>query len=484
MTQTTHIEKRTFIETCRSHFGANIIALFEGENYARIPDMALIHPHHFILILEQVTKQELDSIRVILSDFPTFYVHPLSKIDIEQYPQHALWQFAFRPPLVGDSVVALSEFSEEIILASIQHSLIEVGHTSRKYFLGQPDKWNAIWAVRSGRWMLKALDHGVCRLWHYLQTRSYPEKLTELKSPGVLSEDTLYKLCHYLDNWPFIANELIQHQAQLDAFLLFISKVVEEYVQAVVQHSARLLTDKPPLEDPSLVSTEAYPIRDFAYRCKDVFGDNLQLLLLSGSQARGDTDQLSDVDTISVFNILDAHVLYQLRNLLAEFPKFSSYVLSRPGVSAYPPYRHYTFHFGCKHLIGSLKITANVTGPHLLEGMRQTLLTIAQMSREYYVRSSYSMRAAASLRWQVKLLDFGYLRLLSLLKGDNYPESRERIHNLVKGDVLASDLLGVLHNSKEFFENCYSELFSGERRELEKNLLRVNELVQRELNRL
>lgn len=480
-----HAEKKAFIDTCRSFFMDQIIALFEGDNYVRIPDMALTHPFHFILILKQVTKDELDKIRVILSEFPTFYVHPLSENDIKQYPQHGLWQFAFRRPLLGDELIAADQLSNEVIIAGIQHSLIEVSHVARKYFLSDPNQWNTIWATRSGLWMLKVMDHGVFRLWHYLHTKSYPCSLAELKDQASPPEkDTIHKIFHYIEHWDVTAQELMQHQEKLDDFLLFLSEVVERYARKIIQTQTSqqvntLLNNQS--EKPAHTHENSF-IRDFTHQCHQSFGENLLLLLLSGSQARGDANQLSDVDTISIFQTVTTDVLRQLKNILSTSPKFSSYVLSANGFLAYPSYRNYTFQYGCQHLAGSLDIVPSLDATHLREGMRQTLLSIGQLSREYYIRGSFSLRTINSIRWQAKMFDFGYLRPLFLLEGKGYPESREDVCHAFQADGLVARLFDILQDSPWLSQDWRNHLLQGNRVVIEQNLLLVNDLVGRELS--
>lgn len=484
MSITTHAEKKAFVDTCHSLFTDQIIALFEGDNYVRIPDMALNHPYHFILILKKVTKNELDKIRVILSEFPTFYIHPLSENDIEQYPQHGLWQFAFRRPLLGDWFITTDQLSDEVVVAGIQHSLIEISHVARKYFLSDPSPWNTIWATRSGLWMLKVIDHGVLRLWQYLQTQSYPCSLAEFKDAVDDSEkDVLEKIYQHITHWEVVAQELMQHQDKLDDFLLLLSDLVEQYVKkiaasSIAQHANVLLGKQ---QNRAITAHENGFIREFTQRCYETFGEDLLLLLLSGSQARGDANQLSDVDTISVFNVVDTNVLRQLKNILSLSPQFSSYILSANGFAGYPSYRNYTFQFGCKQLAGSLDIAVTINPTHLREGMRQTLLSIVQLSREYYIRGSFSLRTINSIRWQAKMFDFGYLRLLLLLKGNGYPQSREDVYDSFKDDPVASGLFDILQNSHSLTQNWRTHLLQGDRLEIERKLLTVNDLVGREL---
>lgn len=484
MSITAHAEKNAFVSTCHSLFADQVIALFEGDNYVRIPDMALTHPHHFILILKKVTKDELDKIRVILSEFPNFYIHPLSENDIEQYPQHGLWQFVFRRPLLGDWFIGTDQLSDEAIVAGIQHSLIEVSHVARKYFLSDPSSWNTIWATRSGLWMLKVIDHGVLRLWHYLQTKSYPFSLAEFKEDANDSEkNVLDKIYQFITHWEVNAEELMQHQDKLDDFLLLLNDVVEQYVRKIaatpIAQQANVLLSKQ--QERTFTAHENSFIREFTQRCYESFGEDLLLLLLSGSQARGDANQLSDVDTISIFRAVDANILCQLKNILSLSPKFSSYILSADGFAVYPPYRNYTFQFGCKHLAGSLDIAAAMNPTHLREGMRQTLLSIVQLSREYYIRGSFSLRTINSIRWQAKMFDFGYLRLLLLLEGKGYPENREDVYTSFKDDPIASRLFDILQNSSRLAQNWRTDLLQGDRREIERKLLTVNDLVGREM---
>jgi predicted nucleotidyltransferase len=481
MDNISHTEKQMFIKSCQAVFDDQLIAMFEGDNYVRVSDFTFAYANHFVLVLERVNKSELDKMRVVLADFPTYFAHVLSKMELKQYPKHGLWQFAFRQPLVGSWPVSLEKIAPTSILAGVQHSIAQVSHIVRKHLLSPHSNWNTIWAVRFGAWALQLADLGIIRLWHCFDSRMYPESLQDVLDSTTTPtlKPAIKKTVHYIENWPQVREEFLQSPGKLHAFLLHLNELVEYYVQLVAEQFA---LPQPEYTNRQVAVGQTNSLfNNFADSFKQMMGDRLLLLLLSGSQARGEAERTSDVDTIAVLDTVDSTTLHQLKTLLAQFPDFSTYVLSLDGFRVYPAYRRYTFHYGCQYLTGRLALNSMIDTVDLSEGIRHTLITIAQVSREYYVRSSFSPRVIASIRWQAKMADFGCLRLLPLLNGESYLNSRDDVRKHFGKDENVLCLLDILANSSEWRNQLRCDLLRGDLCEVERFLLSVNRFVENQL---
>lgn len=477
----THVENQAFIQSCQTTFGSGLVAMFYGDNYVRASDFTFAYANHFILVLGRVGKEELDKARVILADFPDYFIHVVSRTEIEQYPRHGLWQFASRVPILGIYPKSLADLDNSTIFAGIQHSVAETSHIVRRHFLSPRGLWNTIWSVRFCEWVVKVVDLGIIRLWHYLITGTYPEYMQDIRntfersSPGG-------RVLNYIANWPQEKKRLLGDQNELDIFLLDLNELLEFYTKLIAD---RFPSFSIKYSDKKIEAGQNDSLFvEFAKVLEQLMKDNLLMLLLSGSQARGEAQHHSDVDTIAVFEIVNSETLVKLRTTLTEFPGFSSYILSNNGFRVYPSYRRHTFLYGCRYLAGQMIPNMSFDTMDLLDGIRHTLLVIAQISREYYVRGSYSNRAIASVRWQAKMADFGCLRLLPLLKGERYLDSRIEVQEYFSNDENILRLLDLLTNPSEWRERLQCELSNGSRDTLDQLLLTVNYFVQNQLDHL
>ena len=479
------IENMAFLQTCESMFGSEIIALFEGSNYLRMSDFAYAHHNHYVLLLSTISRITLDKARVLLSDFPTYYVHFLSELEFSQYPNHGLWQFYFRQPVIGKNPFSAKQLTTEQVFDGIKHSIIQIAHFTRKHYLSADNVWNSTWAIRWAPWILELLDYGVIRLYHYIDSNQYPMEINELisyKYPDALIE-IIEKLQFYKTKWNNEREIFLYDSESLMELLIFLNDAIEQYLDLLITHPMFIIESKK-IEPKNNIFQDDNIYEQFAHALSDELKDELLLLQLSGSQARGEATQNSDVDTITVIKNIDTNTLLRIKSSLLKFPGFSSYVLSKNGFYAYPPYRDYTFRYGCQKLFGELIWNNTVNIADIRDGVRHTVITIAQVAREYYLRGGYPMRSIASLRWQAKIADFGCLRLFPLLYGGDYLDTRHLVVDYFKENNTVQTILDLLNNPDEWRKTCRQELLTGERKSIDQRLLLINQFALEILTKL
>ena len=240
-------------------------------------------------------------------------------------------------------------------------------------------------------------------------------ELISYKYPDALIE-IIEKLQFYKTNG--ITKEKFLYDSESLMELLILNDAIEQYLDLLITHPMFIIESKK-IEPKNNIFQDDNIYEQFAHALSDELKDELLLLQLSGSQARGEATQNSDVDTITVIKNIDTNTLLRIKSSLLKFPGFSTYVLSKNGFYAYPPYRDYKFRYGCQKIFGELIWNNTVNIADIRDGVRHTVITIAQVAREYYLRGGYPMRSIASLRWQAKIADFGCLRLFPLLYGGN-----------------------------------------------------------------
>src|SRR5437899_8891173 len=156
----------------------------------------------------------------------------------------------------------------------------------------------------------------------------------------------------------------------------------------------------------------------------DTFSDRILSFYLHGSAARGDMRPVSDIDTMAVFDQVDAEILERTRIIQRAFNNLTISVYSVDNIKQYPTFRRYGLINGTRHIAGPLCFAQKSISTESAYGILNNAYTIRQMARGYLVAGCYGHRAHYMLSLMVKLADHGCLRPLQQLASNSYPENR------------------------------------------------------------
>lgn len=167
-------------------------------------------------------------------------------------------------------------------------------------------------------------------------------------------------------------------------------------------------------------------LSEFVEACKERFKDKLVCVFHHGSYARGEAvPGRSDVDTMVILRTVEKEELKALRQILSNFPRFQTFLLSLRELENLPKENRLQFFVGRKVLYGRIEIEPP-TRDDLKNYMYKSLFEVLHIVRHWYLLPHDPKHVAKGLYYQLKMCDF-CLRTYLFYETDSYPMTRKEV---------------------------------------------------------
>ncbi|WP_354687416.1 nucleotidyltransferase domain-containing protein [Cupriavidus necator] len=473
MTDKIDARVRYFVACAQDLFGENLSGIAETDSYLRQPDYSSRAAGHYYLILhEEQTSNAVFRARYLQVEFPEFVLNYLIEQELAGYPPHGAWQFHTCAWIYrSDRIDKILKGGESDLREAIRQAIFGSAHVARLYYLRNLSTETHTWGVRQLGWAMRYTEKAICKLLGLLEKGEY-----RVQTVAGLNEDDIDWLAHAIQNWQSTERRLLKNVGTFRLAAARLSGIVESY-------SAHTASCFP--ETQALVAKEAEvpckAIRSMTdaivMALKDAFGDRLFSFYLHGSAARGDMRPDSDIDTMAIFDHIDAELLESIRLIQNKFSKLTISVYSADNIRNYPRFRRYALVSGTRHIAGPLCFDPGGISTESAYGIVNNAYTIRQVARGYLISGAYGHRAHYMLSLMVKLADHGCLRPLQQLESHHYPENRTAAIAYFSGEEQASALLH--HASRLNDEETYlrGRLLKGEHDSMEQHWFKLDDFA-------
>jgi len=466
-----------FVKFCVENFSDNLLGIINTDSYIRQPCYSSRAKECYYLILLEFSQSDLVKLKYIQGEFPEFFLNYLTHNELKSYPSHGKWQFCFSPALylkAEQPSLIFAEKSEHI--EAIRQALFGIGHIARLYFLRDLDNKTHTWAVRQLGWALRYAEHGILKLWNYLDVGTYDiGSIVEIKNE-------IQWLLEVNSRWRHWENEFLSEVEKYREASLKLNVIVEYFSEKLINitHSAYYVENT----DDNYDTNKYAFISTFRNDLIQVFNKDLKAFYLHGSAARGDQHQQSDIDSIAIFSQLNENILKKLRKIVSKYPGISVSSLSLNDLINYPSFRFYSICFGSKKMYGNITFNMLNSDQDMQKGILNNLYTILQVARAYLLVENYGPRAPYMLKLMAKLTDHGCMRLIIQRKIGVFPNKKEEVKDFFKEDYMATKMINYVLDMNRFDEEIKTELLQGNNIPLKEKFLFLIDFVKYFLEKL
>lgn len=454
-------------------FGGGLVGIAETDSYLRQPDYSSRAAGHYYLILnEEEGVKAAWRTRYLQAEFPELVLNYLTERELARYPAHGAWQFRTCPWIHHtDCVGRIIQGTDSDVLEAIRQAIFGAAHIARLYYLRNLPAETHTWGVRQLGWAMRYTEMAICKLLGLLEENEY-----RVQAVAGLNEDDINWLTHVNEDWRSIERILLRSVEEFRAAAVRLSGIIECY-------SAHLASRYPKTQAlvakaPEVPSEEIRAVTEPIMRAlRDVFGNRLLSFYLHGSAARGDMRPDSDIDTMAIFESVDAELLERVRYIQHNLDKLTISVYSADNIANYPRFRRYGLLKGTMHIAGPLGFAQGGTSTDSAYGIVNNAYTIRQVARGYLVAASYGHRAYYTLGLMTKLGDHGCLRLLQQLESGSYPKNRAAVVAYFSRDKQASALLDHASRLNEEERSLRAQLLAGRHDSLELAWYKLNDFA-------
>ncbi|PZX29082.1 nucleotidyltransferase-like protein [Cupriavidus phytorum] len=454
-------------------FSGNLGGIAETDSYLRQPDYSSrAAGHYYLIINEEEGIKAAPRARYLQAEFPELVLNYLTERELARYPAHGAWQFRACPWIHHtDCVDRILQGTNSDVLEAIRQAIFGAAHIARLYYLRNLPAETHTWGVRQLGWAMRYTEMAICKLLGLLEKNEYG-----VQAVAGLNDDDITWLTHANEDWRPIECILLRSVKKFRAAAARLSGIIECY-------SAHLASRYPKTQAlfakaPEVPSEEIRAMTDpIVMALRDTFGNRLLSFYLHGSAARGDRRPDSDIDTMAIFESVDAELLERVRHIQQSFNKLTISVYSASNITNYPRFRRYGLLKGTMHIAGPLCFAQESTSTDSACGIVNNAYTIRQMARGYLVAASYGHRAYYMLGLMTKLGDHGCLRPLQQLESGSYPKNRADVVAYFSADKQASALLNHASRLNEEETSLRAQLLAGRRDSLEQGWCKLNDFA-------
>ncbi|UDM50928.1 nucleotidyltransferase domain-containing protein [Cupriavidus sp. MP-37] len=459
MTDNVDARARYFLACAQELFGESLSGVAETDSYLRQPDYSSRAAGHYYLVLHgEEAGNTAFRARYLQAEFPELVLNYLTERELAGYPPHGAWQFHTCPWIYrSERVDKVLKDGESDLPDAIRQALFGSAHIARLYYLRNLSAETHTWGVRQLGWAMRYTEKAICKLLGLLEKGEYG-----FQTVAGLNEDDMDWLAHANQNWQPIERLLLK---DVDTFRLAAARV-----SGIVESYSAYISSCFPETQPLVAKEAEVPSKAIGSMTDAIvtalqaaFRDRLLSFYLHGSAARGDMRPDSDIDTMAIFDHVDAELLERVRLIQSKFSKLTISVYSADNIKNYPRFRRYGLVSGTRHIAGPLGFGQGGISRESAYGIINNAYTIRQVARGYLVAGAYGQRSHYMLSLMVKLADHGCLRPLQQLESGHYPENRSAAIAYFSGEEQASALLHYASRLNEEEARLRECLLKGKR---------------------
>ncbi|WP_080745043.1 nucleotidyltransferase domain-containing protein [Cupriavidus necator] len=339
LTMNDKIDARTqyFLACAQDLCRENLAGIARTDSYLRQPDYFSRASGHYYLILREAAGQKaVFRVRYLQAEFPELVLNYLTERELAGYPAHGVWQFHTCAWLYRNDIVDLVlKDGESDLPEAVRQAIFGSAHAARLYYLRDLPAKTHTWGVRQLGWAMRYAENAICKLLGLLKTGEY-----QIRTVAGLNEEDIGWLMHANENWQPLEHRLLENVDEFRHTAARLSGIIECYSK----HMVSCYRDTQPLvaeeaeAPPESIRAMTEPI---VMAMSDTFGNRMLSYYLHGSAARGDMRADSDIDTMAVFDHVDAEILERTRLIQRSFNKLTSSVYSVDNIKQYPKFRRY-----------------------------------------------------------------------------------------------------------------------------------------------
>ncbi len=174
----------------------------------------------------------------------------------------------------------------------------------------------------------------------------------------------------------------------------------------------------------------------FVKKLQKIFKSRLIFVGHTGSWARGEAKQESDIDTVVVLDYIDAEDLKEFRNIIKRMPDAGTYasgvLLSISELKALPRYDLMQFFYGCKILYGTVTgIIKRPSRKDMLDWIRVIAAENLHSARHYFLYPHNLRKVVHNLKYPFKNC-FYALQTWILVENNKYIARKNDILKFLK----------------------------------------------------